>query len=78
MTVETPTASESVALRELEAEARYARERYQLYKARAYGSRLTSARRLRELEQRSKLAKRRLERAKADRRPDSPDDGPPG
>jgi hypothetical protein len=78
MSAENPTARTALALRELEAEARYARERYQLYKARAYGSRLTSARRLRELEQRSKLAKRRLERAKADRRPASPDDGPPG
>ncbi len=51
---------------ELEAEERYARERYQLYKARAYGSRLTSAGRLRELERSSKLAKRRLDRARAE------------
>ena len=58
-----------VRLVELEAEELYARERYQLYKARAYGSRLTSAGRLRELEQRSKLATRRLNRAKAERRP---------
>jgi hypothetical protein len=50
---------------ELEAEERYARERYQLYKARAYGSRLTSPGRLRELERRSVLAKRRLDRARA-------------
>jgi hypothetical protein len=50
---------------ELEAEERYARERYQLYTAKAYGSRLTSARRLRELEQRSMLAKERLDRARA-------------
>jgi hypothetical protein len=54
---------------ELEAEERYARERYQLYKARAYGSRLTSAARLRELEQRSRLATGRLNRAKSDREP---------
>jgi len=52
-------------LTELEAEERYARERYQLYKAKAYGSRLTSAGRLRELERRSMLAKSRLERARA-------------
>jgi hypothetical protein len=64
MSVETRTASDSVALRELEAEARYARERYQLYKARSYGSRLTSHERLRQLEQRSELAERRLRRAK--------------
>jgi hypothetical protein len=54
---------------ELEAEERYARERYQLYKARAYGSRLTSAGRLRELERRAKLAKRRLDRARAAQEP---------
>ena len=58
-----------VRLSELEAEERYARERYQLYKARAYGSRLTSPGRLRELERRSTLARRRLDRAKSDRGP---------
>jgi hypothetical protein len=65
---ETPGAGESLhaQLIELEAEERYARERYQLYKAKAYGSRLTSARRLRELERRSKLAKTRLDRAKSE------------
>lgn len=51
---------------DLEAEARYARERYQLYRAKAYGHRLTSAGRLRELERKSKLADRLLARAKAD------------
>jgi hypothetical protein len=54
---------------ELKAEERYARERYQLYKAKAYSSRLTSPGRLRELERRSKLAKRRLDRARADQEP---------
>ena len=39
-----------VRLNELRAQARYARQRYDLYKARAYGPRLTSAARLRELE----------------------------
>jgi hypothetical protein len=63
-----------VRLSELEAEERYARERYQLYKAKAYGSRLTSPGRLRELERRSKVAKRRLDRAKADRGPVAPVD----
>ena len=57
----------SLRLSELEAEARYARERHQLYRAKAYGPRLTSAGRLRELERASTLAQRRLERAKADR-----------
>ena len=51
-------------LDELEAEARYARERHQLYRARAYGPRLTGAGRLRELERESKLAETRLQRAK--------------
>ncbi len=46
----------------LEAEARYARERYRLYRARAYGPRPTSPARLRELERMSKLATRRLDR----------------
>lgn len=66
MSVEAPTGGRALALRELEAEARYARERYQLYNARSYSSRLTSPARLRELERISKLAQRRLERAKAD------------
>jgi hypothetical protein len=65
MTFETPRAGTAINARltELKAEERYARERYQLYKAKAYGSRLTSPGRLRELERRSKLAKRRLETA---------------
>jgi hypothetical protein len=53
----------------LEADARYARERYELYRARAYGPRLTSARRLRELERKSKFAESRLDRARADQDP---------
>ena len=67
MSAESPTARKALALRELEAEARYARERYQLYKARGYGSQLTSPARLRELERMSKVAQGRLDRAKADR-----------
>lgn len=54
-----------IRLAELEAEARYARERYQLYRAQAYGPRLTSTGRLRVLERRSKLTQARLDRAKA-------------
>ncbi len=67
MTLETPGAGSvaNASLIELEAEERYARERYQLYKAKAYGSRLTSAGRLRELERRSTLAKGRLDRARS-------------
>ena len=37
-------------LDDLRAQARYARERYDLYKAKTYGPRLTSPARLRELE----------------------------
>jgi hypothetical protein len=48
----------------LEAEARYARERYQLYKARAYGPRPTDAARFRELERSWQLAATRLRRAR--------------
>jgi hypothetical protein len=50
----------------LEAEARYARERYQLYRAKAYGPQLTIAGRLRELERTSIRAGRRVGLAKAE------------
>ena len=76
MRFKTQGADKAIDVRfsELEAEERYARERYQLYKAKAYGSRLTSPGRLRELERRSNVAKRRLDRAKADRGPVAPAD----
>jgi len=66
MSFEAPGAGvvTNASLVELEAEERYARERYQLYKAKAYGSRFTSAGRLRELERKSQLAKRRLDGAR--------------
>ena len=54
----------TVGLAELEAEARYAQERYRLYRARAYGPRTTSPARLRELERRSNLAESRLDRVR--------------
>jgi hypothetical protein len=47
----------------LQAEARRARERYQLYKARTFGPRPTDPGRLRELERTCQLAERRLRRA---------------
>lgn len=50
---------------ELAAAARYARERYDLYKARTYGPTLTSPARLRELERARDLAEARLRRAQA-------------
>jgi hypothetical protein len=49
----------------LEVEARYARERYQLYRAKSYGPRPTSPARLRELERAWKLAESRLQRHQA-------------
>ena len=51
---------------ELEAEARHARDRYRLYRAKSYGPRMTSAGRLRELERQSEFAERRLDRARAE------------
>ena len=55
----------TVRIDELEAEARYASERFRLYRAQAYGSRPTSASRLSELELRSRFADSRLHRARA-------------
>jgi hypothetical protein len=46
----------------LQAEARYARERYQLYKARTLGPRGTDPARLRELERICVMAESRLQR----------------
>jgi hypothetical protein len=49
----------------IQAEARYARERYQLYKARTYGPRPTDPARMRDLERSCELAEQRLRAAKA-------------
>jgi hypothetical protein len=46
----------------LELEERYARERYQLYRAKSFGPRLTSPARLQKLERAWKLAQSRLNR----------------
>jgi hypothetical protein len=54
----------SPSIEELEAEARYARERYQLYRAKTYGPRPTSMARLRELERIYEGAEARLRRAR--------------
>lgn len=48
---------------ELAVEARYAREKRDLYKAQAYGPRMTSPAKLRELERSVELADVRLRRA---------------
>ena len=57
------TDSSSRPIEELRAEARYHRQRYELYRAKVYGSRPTSASRLRELERAAREAQERLERA---------------
>lgn len=49
-------------------QARYARERYDLYKAKAYGSRPTSATRMRELERECARAEAALRFAEAEAR----------
>jgi hypothetical protein len=50
-------------MEELQAEARYHRERYDLYKAKMHGPRLTSVNRLKELERRHQGADSRLRSA---------------
>ncbi len=66
-------------LDDLRAQAQYARQRYQLYKAKAYGQRPTSPVRLRELERVYDQAEARLRAAEADeRRARLQDDAPSG
>ena len=66
MTTGLSAPSIDLRLGELAAEARYARERYRIYRAKAYGPRPTSPHRLRELERRSDLAEARLDRARGE------------
>jgi hypothetical protein len=54
----------SAPLEDLRAEARYHRQRYDLYRAKAYGSRATSPARLRELERACARAEARLDAAR--------------
>jgi hypothetical protein len=54
-------------IEDLRLEARYARERYDLYRAKAYGPRPTSSARLRALERAADAAEARLQRAQAAR-----------
>jgi hypothetical protein len=56
--------SGSASIEALEAEARYARERYDLYRAKTYGPRPTSLARLRELERIREGTEARLRRAR--------------
>jgi hypothetical protein len=61
-------------LDDLRAQALHARQRFDLYKARAYGSRPTSTVRMRELQRASELAAARLSAAEAQaRRAPGPD-----
>jgi hypothetical protein len=60
-----PAARErALRIADLEAEDRYGRERYALYRAKVYGPRPTSAARLRELKLASERAEARLRRAR--------------
>ncbi len=60
----------SPPIEELQAEARYHRERYDLYKAKMYGQRPTTMRRLMELERAHQEAEARLRRAQQKRASD--------
>jgi hypothetical protein len=55
--------SGSGRIEDLRAEARYCRERYDLYRAKVYGGRPTTMARLRELERAHQGAEARLRRA---------------
>jgi hypothetical protein len=58
--------TDAARLEELRAAARFHRERLELYRARAYGSRPTSPVRMRELERARDLAEERLQTALRD------------
>jgi hypothetical protein len=58
------TRADPERLDELAADARYSRERADLYRAKMYGSRPTSPARMRELERAAEGAEQRLRRAR--------------
>jgi hypothetical protein len=62
-------------LDDLRAQAQHARQRYDLYKARAYGQRPTSEARMRELQRTCEEAEARLRAAEAERRRADPAGG---
>jgi hypothetical protein len=65
-------------LDDLRAQALYARQRFDLYKAKAYGPRPTSPARMRELQRASEQAEARLHAAEAqERRAGTTGDNPP-
>jgi hypothetical protein len=61
----------SPSIEDLRAEARYARERYDLYRAKMYGLRPTTVSRLRELERMHEGADARLRQAQQEHSPHS-------
>lgn len=63
-------------IEELRADARYARERSDLYRAKVYGPRETSMTRLRELERVSEAAEARLRHAEQEPAPGADMGGP--
>jgi hypothetical protein len=65
--------ADSSHVEDLRAEARYARERYDLYRAKMYGSRPTSMTRLRELERIHLAADARLLHAERELAPPAAD-----
>jgi hypothetical protein len=66
-------------LDDLRAQAQHARQRYDLYKARAYGQRPTSPARMRELQRACEQAEALLRAAEAqERRARKAGDSPPG
>lgn len=68
--------SRAARLDELQAQARHARQRFDLYKAKAYGPRVTSPSRLRELERESARAEANLRFAKDEALQSRRDDRP--
>jgi hypothetical protein len=66
-----PQAADGDREQDLRAQARHARERYDLYRAKAYGLRPTSPARMRELERECLQAEARLAAALAETRRDS-------
>jgi hypothetical protein len=58
-------------LEELQAQAQHARQRYDLYRAKAYGPRLTSPARMRELEREASRTEANLRFAKAQAKRDA-------
>lgn len=64
MPLDSAARERALRIADLEAEDRYRRERYALYRAKVYGPRATSPARLRALRLASDAAERRLRRAR--------------